>query len=50
MALVSYGIFLRTENPQKEAIEPLLLVMLLQRETDNETKTRLNVLVLVLFV
>ena len=29
MALVSYGIFLRTENPQKEVIEPLLLVMLL---------------------
>ena len=29
MALVSYGIFLRTENPEKEAIEPLLLVMFL---------------------
>ena len=29
VALASYGIFLRTENPEKEVIEPLLLVMLL---------------------
>ena len=29
VALISYGIFLRTENPEEEVIEPLLLVMFL---------------------